>query len=323
MYTLDGAQRQAHERPNNFDLLWADLGPGDEDRAEYLMRHLYPAHPAEIARVLEQAHPRLPNMLVQEEAVVFTVANFEHLRQETDRIEIGVVLGHRFLMTAHWHQAEEPTVDKAWTYVAHNQLLDQGVDFALYQLLSHHIDHHQALVGFLNRRFEAIQEAMLEHPYRNLAPAILELRRQVVQARRITAPEVEIFNLMHSSDFVYVSKKNRPYYQDLSAHMTDISSDIESNRDGLSGTVEAYTSMQSNEINKVMKFLTIISLLSLPATTIASIYGTNFYIPEIHWPYGYYYSLVLMGLVTMALLGYMRRRKWLTGRFNQDHNGED
>ena len=59
-----------------------------------------------------------------------------------------------------------------------------------------------------------------------------------------------------------------------------------------------------------MKVLTIISILSLPATTIASIYGMNFWIPEIHWRYGYWYSLSVMFLVTIALLVYMRRHHW-------------
>jgi magnesium transporter len=68
--------------------------------------------------------------------------------------------------------------------------------------------------------------------------------------------------------------------------------------------------MQSNQINKVMKFLTILSILALPATTIASIYGMNFWIPEIHWHYGYWYSLIVMALITGALLLYMRLHGW-------------
>ena len=131
------------------------------------------------------------------------------------------------------------------------------------------------------------------------------------RCRRSIRPELEIFSLFGSEHFPYVNDKNRLYFTDLSQRMSQLIEDVDGYRDGLSEAVEAYTSMQSNEINKVMRVLTVISVLALPATTIASIYGMNFDIPEIHWKYGYWYSLVLMVTVTAAIFIYMKRHDHL------------
>ncbi len=64
--------------------------------------------------------------------------------------------------------------------------------------------------------------------------------------------------------------------------------------------------------NEAVKVFTVLATTFLPATLIASIYGMNFdFMPELHWKYGYVYSLVLMVCVTLALLYWVKRKGWL------------
>ncbi len=61
-----------------------------------------------------------------------------------------------------------------------------------------------------------------------------------------------------------------------------------------------------------MVFLTIFSVIFIPLTFIAGIYGTNFDIlPELHFEYGYYIMLGCMTVVAITMLFYFRRKKWL------------
>jgi magnesium transporter len=67
--------------------------------------------------------------------------------------------------------------------------------------------------------------------------------------------------------------------------------------------------MVSNRLNEVMKLLTIVTVILLPLTLIAGIYGMNFhFMPEL-WPRGYL-ALALM-VVAADLIWYFRRRHWL------------
>lgn len=64
--------------------------------------------------------------------------------------------------------------------------------------------------------------------------------------------------------------------------------------------------------NDLMKVLTIVSVIGIPPTLIAGIYGMNFaHIPELHWAYGYEYGLTLIVVTAIAPLFWFRRKGWL------------
>ncbi|HEV7515327.1 MAG TPA: CorA family divalent cation transporter, partial [Thermoanaerobaculia bacterium] len=84
------------------------------------------------------------------------------------------------------------------------------------------------------------------------------------------------------------------------------------------GMLDVYLSSVSNRMNEIMKVLTIIATIFIPLTFIAGIYGMNFdysvshwNLPELHWRYGYFYSLGLMLAVALGLVAYFRRKGWL------------
>lgn len=64
--------------------------------------------------------------------------------------------------------------------------------------------------------------------------------------------------------------------------------------------------------NEAVKVFTVLATIFLPATLIASIFGMNFeYMPELHWKYGYPYSLLLMVATTLALIYWVKKKGWL------------
>jgi magnesium transporter len=66
------------------------------------------------------------------------------------------------------------------------------------------------------------------------------------------------------------------------------------------------------EQNKIIKIFTITSVVFMPPTLIASIYGMNFEVlPETHWKYGYLFSIILMILSAAVTLYIFKRRKLL------------
>jgi len=66
------------------------------------------------------------------------------------------------------------------------------------------------------------------------------------------------------------------------------------------------------EQNKIIKIFTVVSVIFMPPTLIASIYGMNFkFMPEIEWKYGYLFALFLMTLSTLLILYIFRKKKWL------------
>ena len=64
--------------------------------------------------------------------------------------------------------------------------------------------------------------------------------------------------------------------------------------------------------NKIIKIFSVASVALLPPTLIASLYGMNFrHMPELEWPYGYPFAILLMLASVAVPLIYFRRKGWL------------
>jgi len=93
--------------------------------------------------------------------------------------------------------------------------------------------------------------------------------------------------------------------QSLLDHSTFIASKLSYLQDATLGLI-------NNEQNNIIKIMSVAAMVFLPPTLIASIYGMNFRtLPELDWPFGYAYSLVLMAVSAIVPYVWFKRRGWL------------
>ncbi len=105
---------------------------------------------------------------------------------------------------------------------------------------------------------------------------------------------------------------------DLKAHLGVARQDLASLVDfegHLSGKtqflLDAILGFISTEQNDIFKVLTIVSVVGIPPTLIASMYGMNFHdMPELGWRWGYPYGLTLIALSTVLPILWFKRRGW-------------
>ena len=82
-------------------------------------------------------------------------------------------------------------------------------------------------------------------------------------------------------------------------------------RDLADSALNTYLSSVNNRTNEVMKTLAIVTVIFLPLTLIAGIYGTNFTnVPEYELRYGYATMWIVMLLVAAALVAWFKYRRW-------------
>jgi magnesium transporter len=109
-----------------------------------------------------------------------------------------------------------------------------------------------------------------------------------------------------------LEERAQPYFQDVYDHLLRQSETIDLYRDLLAGSLDAYLSVVSNDLNTVMKRLTALTVIIMVPTLIAGIYGMNFdNLPELRWPLGYFGALGLMVVVAGVLALLFRRSRWL------------
>ena len=107
--------------------------------------------------------------------------------------------------------------------------------------------------------------------------------------------------------------------QELQPRLTMIIKDINSlfdytrfGFDRLDYLQDTFLGLVNIEQNKIIKIFTVINIIFLPPTLIASMYGMNFDImPELHWQHGYLWAIGLMIVFTLCVLAFFRIKKWL------------
>jgi magnesium transporter len=134
----------------------------------------------------------------------------------------------------------------------------------------------------------------------------------MVILRKNIWPLREVVNKIERVESGFFTESTRFYLRDVYDHTIQAIDAIETYRDLLTGMIDIYLSSVSNKMNEIMKFLTIIGTIFIPLTFLAGFYGMNFkYMPELGWRYSYPVLLLSMIMITLMMILYFRRRKWV------------
>ena len=102
-----------------------------------------------------------------------------------------------------------------------------------------------------------------------------------------------------------------PFLRDVYDHLARNMDMVEMQRDLLAGAMDVYLSSVANRTNQVMKVLTVLGTIALPAIVISGIFGMNTKgLPWINSEYGTEYALALMVGATVGLLILLKKFDW-------------
>ena len=106
-------------------------------------------------------------------------------------------------------------------------------------------------------------------------------------------------------------REMRNYLRDVHDHMITALDTLDTYREILTGLMEVHATLVSNQLNEVIKVLTVIFTISIPATIVTTAFGMNVSFPGSNQPEGLYLALLLVTVPTFVLLYWLRRKAWL------------
>lgn len=200
-------------------------------------------------------------------------------------------------------------------------LRTSGPDLLAYALLDAVVDSYFPILESYGDKLEDLEDEAVECPTTRTLSKVHEVKRDLQRIRRAVWPLREALSNLGRQETPFIRSETRIYLRDLHDQTIQVMDLIETYRDLGSGLTDLYLSSVSNRLNEIMKVLTIISTIFIPLSFIAGVYGMNFdheksrlNMPELHWEYGYLYSLALMALVAGMMLLYFVRKGWLGGQ---------
>ncbi len=293
-------------------LLWVDI-LDIEDADVDILTSIFNLHPITVEDfIMPNACSKIEKFKEYIFIVMFSLD--AHLTEKEGRIklvELNGCLGKNFLITFHDHPIDAVDIYKN-NIKEQPALMAEGADMILYTLLdSSAASFFHEIKKFNNFSYE-ISDELFKDPSQDVLKRIYNLKNEIMYMRRIIAPEVDVISGIVRNEYPFVSQANAVYFRNIYDNLVRLEDLTSASRDVVTSTMEVYASLVSNRLSEVMKTLTIIATIMMPLTLLASIYGMNFkHMPALNSKFGYPAIIAAMVVVTITMLIYFKRKKWL------------
>ncbi len=193
-------------------------------------------------------------------------------------------------------------------------MADGGADRMLARIAQAVAYPYLPLIAALDDHIEGLEDrAIVRDP--GVVGEVQALRRDATRLRRFVAPQREVLLALGREGATrLVEKKARQRFADVYEQLYRIVESLDSSRMLLGSVLETYRSSVAEDMNRVMKVLTVFSAIVLPLGLLAGIWGMNFAnMPELQRPSGYFIALGLMGTMALGLWIYFARKGFIGG----------
>ncbi|MDP2310092.1 MAG: magnesium/cobalt transporter CorA [Pseudomonadota bacterium] len=289
--------------------VWVDLlAPTPEELK--LLSELWQFHPLAVEDVTHlqkrSKYERYPTHgFLVTQALDRTTAN-----DPLDTVPISVFLRPPLVVSV--RPKNVAAVDKVVQALAtYPERVGSHADRLVHALVDAVIDEYTVTLYEFEERVDALEaQATRSH---ELSPVeeLVRVRRDLLMLRRMTLPQIEVVRRFVDAEPAELGGAARIYFRDVLDHLAIIVDQTNLLLEVCNGTLQVHSNASNERLNKVMKYLAIVSTLLLPMTVISGIFGMNFdVIPIAHQVYGFWMAVGMMLMSAVILLGVFRVRRW-------------
>jgi magnesium transporter len=242
----------------------------------------------------------------------FVATTVAHPDPQTFRVRAGqldLFVGRNFLVSA--HKLPLPFSERVLARARQSpDLVQLDSVFMLYILLDELIAYYERLSEHVEDEIEQMEERALHDTSDDFLADLLHFKRYIFAVSRLAGQHRTVFAAFLRPDFTFGSEEVKPYYRELEERFGRLLDILLPAKEAVNGAFDIYVSHVSHRTNQVMKVLTMVSTVLLPATIILGFFGTSFEGIPLYQPGGFVSMLVLLVLTTTTLLWAFRRRGW-------------
>jgi len=195
--------------------------------------------------------------------------------------------------------------------VIHGAADQSRADLLFYRVLDATVDAYAPVLDWFNEAIDEIEDAVLEKPSPSILQRIFGLKRGLIELRHVLTNMRDVASHLQRRETELVRGDLWPFLRDVYDHLARDVERVEMHRDLLAGAMEIYLSSVANRTNQVMKVLTVLGTIALPAIVISGFFGMNTKdLPWIDSPHATKIAAGLMVLTTLGLLILLKKFDW-------------
>lgn len=225
--------------------------------------------------------------------------------------ELNLFLGMNYVIT--FHSTKILELENARKRIIENpNKWEQGHIFVTHQIIDKVVDDYFPVLLKIEEHLNEIEDSLAPSTVHLSMDAVFDVRSNLLRLRRTIVPMRELLYRVINSGSLKLSVNEQAYFSDIYDNLLRLGDILESNRELTTDIRDSQLSINSNQMNRIMMILTIVSSIFIPLTFIAGVYGMNFdFMPELSWRYGYISVIVIMFTIGVAMLMLFKHKGWL------------
>jgi magnesium transporter len=298
--------------PDSGVTVWVDLMNPTPDEGKQILSDVFHFHELSVDDALSALQfPKVESYGAYLYLILHRIdfAAREHCFQTHD---VDFFLGDRFLVTI--HSGDSRSFEQVSAICQRNTMaLGEGSAALLHRIVDVIVDNYRPEIEQLSGRLDELEDRVFESGGASLAMDILNFKKDVSSLRRVIQPQRDVVGRLARREFPWIDEQISYRFRDVHDHLVRIADESMFFQDRITSLLDANLATVSNQLNQIMKILTLIATVFMPLTFITGLYGMNVDLP--HFGLGgvtmFWVLMAIMTAVVLLMLMYFRKRDWI------------
>src|ERR1700712_3124336 len=246
--------------------------------------------------------------------IVLPFPRYDKVVSRLNAAEVDIFVGPDFLITLP-NESLQP-VEYLFERCRRNEelresLFSKGTGYLLYKIVDDCVDGSFPMLNKIGNKLERIEGEIFEGKGDEVVRDISNVKQEIINFRKVVRPQRVAFRDLERNKARYIAEDLDIYFDDIidaSERVWDLLENYKEVVEGLEATNESAIAHRTNEVFGV---LTAISIVFLPLTLIASIFGMNVKVPGEGSLHAFWIIMAAMAVLILAVAAFFRRRRWL------------
>lgn len=295
------------------NLVWVDIEKPSEEDIQFL-KNRFKIHSLTAKTIIPAIHyPDLDPF----RNYLFLILHYPHYKdnKEIKILEFDIIAGQDFLITTHQEDIVplRTLLDACQgSKTKKDETMSKGAGYLLFAVLSTFLKDVLEKINRVAADIDKLESGLFAGHEREMIREISTLKMQIIDIWRIVEPQRMIFESLRATGVNFFGPDYKHYFNILHRTHRRIENGLKGAKETVEALEETNQILVSLKMNEIMKILTLFSVIFMPLTLLASIWGMNTnFLPFQATNRDFEYILLIMAGTFTGMFLFFKHKKWI------------
>ena len=262
-------------------ITWVDIQDPTQDDINYLRKN-FKFHPLVLGELIPPGHRPKVEHYDNYLFMMFYYPVYSKEKKETRSRELDIIVTRDTVVTSHYRSILplKALFDSCNLYEESRQnYMGENAGLLLFYILSGFWKTCLTKLVQIDKRLDIIEREIFRGKEKAMVTEISYVKMDILNFWRIIEPQGEILNSLASEGTLFFGKEINPYFSDIQGTYGQTWNSLKTYKETILALENTNQSLLSTKTNEIIRILTVFSVIILPLTLVASLWGMNVFLP--------------------------------------------